>query len=120
MHGPSPSREASCAPSRPGTDEREGRSRVGVAVTVSHDVEETSTTSPVTVPAGRSRCGVVALGLLRSHLGGLLQGDHDLTECVTGLHCSQCLWRLVEGVGLEHLRIDFARGDQGGDGGNAR
>ena len=52
-----------------------------------------------------------------SHLGGLLQVDHDLAERVTGLDCSQCLWRFVEGVGLKHLGIDFARGDQVGDSG---
>jgi hypothetical protein len=62
----------------------------------------------------------VVFGLLWSHLGGLPQVNHDLAERVTGLHRSQCLWRLIEGVGLEHLGIDFACGDQGGEGGCSR
>ncbi len=61
----------------------------------------------------------VVQGLLWLRLGGLIQIDHDLAKRVTGLHCSQSLWRFVKGVGLEHLGIDLARGDQVGDGGNA-
>jgi hypothetical protein len=47
-------------------------------------------------------------GLLRSHPSGLLQVDHDFAKRGTGLaRPPQCLGRLVEGVGLEHLGIDL-------------
>jgi hypothetical protein len=49
----------------------------------------------------------VALDPLWSHLGGLLQVDHDLAERVTGFGCSQCLWCFVE-LGWSP-RYDFQR-----------